>query len=187
MDKRRKRFMAKEKVRVLRRHLVEKVPVSDVCDELGVQPTQFYRWQQQFFENGSVAFKKEDRNIEATKPRSSKREQAERSEAKHGEWILNLTYGQPSYSDLVDLHPKMSEQDIDMCLECLSCGCLHVRKRVASILASLNGIPCHVTARYLHLSRSTVYYHSKEFERKGCSTYLRPWHQSTENVRTKSI
>lgn len=55
----RKHFTASEKVKALRRHLVEKVPVSDVCEELGVQPTQFYRWQQQLFENGTVAFEKQ--------------------------------------------------------------------------------------------------------------------------------
>jgi transposase-like protein len=57
-QQRRKRFTSEEKVKILRRHLVEKVPVSDVCDEMGVQPTQFYRWQQTFFENGAAAFER---------------------------------------------------------------------------------------------------------------------------------
>jgi transposase-like protein len=32
------------------------VPVSDLCEELGLQPTVFYRWQKEFFENGAAAF-----------------------------------------------------------------------------------------------------------------------------------
>jgi transposase-like protein len=56
MDKQRRHFTSEEKVRILRRHLVEKVPVSALCEELGIPPTQFYRWQQIFFENGSSAF-----------------------------------------------------------------------------------------------------------------------------------
>ncbi len=56
MERQRKRFTAAEKVTLLRRHLVEKVPVSQVCDDAGIQPTQFYRWQQTFFENGAAAF-----------------------------------------------------------------------------------------------------------------------------------
>ena len=56
MTKKRKRFTADEKVRLLRLHLLEKVPVSDVCDENGVNPNMFYRWQKQFFENGAAAF-----------------------------------------------------------------------------------------------------------------------------------
>jgi len=38
------------------RHLLEKTPVSDLCDELDLAPNQFYRWQQEFFENGHAAF-----------------------------------------------------------------------------------------------------------------------------------
>lgn len=56
--KQRRNFTAAEKVRLLRRHLVEKAAVSDVCEEAGIQPTQFYRWQQIFFENGTAAFER---------------------------------------------------------------------------------------------------------------------------------
>lgn len=52
----RRRFTAQEKVAILREHLVEKVPVSQVCDKHGIQPTAFYRWQKEFFENGASAF-----------------------------------------------------------------------------------------------------------------------------------
>jgi len=45
-----------DKVRILREHLLEKVPVSGLCDRHGLQPTQFYRWQKEFFENGVAAF-----------------------------------------------------------------------------------------------------------------------------------
>lgn len=37
---RRKNFTAQEKLTAVLRHLIDKVPVSDLCDELGVQPTQ---------------------------------------------------------------------------------------------------------------------------------------------------
>ena len=56
MKKQRKNYTAEEKVAILRRHLLEKTPVSDLCDELGLQPTVFYRWQKEFFENGAAAF-----------------------------------------------------------------------------------------------------------------------------------
>ena len=58
MENKRKKFSPEEKVRLLRLHLVEKVPVSDICDQHGLNPNVFYRWQQQFFENGSAAFEK---------------------------------------------------------------------------------------------------------------------------------
>ena len=69
MEKQRKHFTAVDKVKLLRRHLVEKFPVSQVCDQAGIQPTQFYRWQQIFFENGTAAFERPGR------PKSSADEQ----------------------------------------------------------------------------------------------------------------
>jgi Transposase len=45
MRKERKHFTPEEKVAILRRHLVDKVPVSELCEELGLRPTMFYRWQ----------------------------------------------------------------------------------------------------------------------------------------------
>lgn len=56
MGKQRRTYTAAEKVSILRRHLLEKVPVSDVCDEYGLNPNVFYRWQKEFFEHGAAAF-----------------------------------------------------------------------------------------------------------------------------------
>jgi len=62
MRKQRKHYTAEEKVVVLRRHLVENEPVSQLCDELAPQPTVFYRWQKEFFENGAAAFQTKTRD-----------------------------------------------------------------------------------------------------------------------------
>ena len=56
MKKPRKHYTAEEKVAILRRHLLEQEPISKLCDEVGLQPTVFYRWQKEFFENGAAAF-----------------------------------------------------------------------------------------------------------------------------------
>ena len=61
MKKERKHYTPEEKVAILRRHLVDKVPVSELCEELGLQPTVFYRWQKEFFENGAAAFQSQER------------------------------------------------------------------------------------------------------------------------------
>jgi len=61
MRKERKHYTSDEKVAILRRHLLDKVPVSNLCDELGLQPTVFYRWQKEFFENGAAAFQGQGR------------------------------------------------------------------------------------------------------------------------------
>jgi hypothetical protein len=42
-------------------HLVDKVPVWELCEELGLRPTMSYRWQKVFFENGAAAFQSQER------------------------------------------------------------------------------------------------------------------------------
>ena len=66
MKKQRKHYSGEEKVAILRRHLLDKELVSQLCDELGLQPTVFYRWQKEFFDNGAAAFQKKA----LTKPRA---------------------------------------------------------------------------------------------------------------------
>ena len=56
MTKQRRHFAGTEKVAILKRHLLDKVPISDLCDELGLYPNQVYGWLKEFFENGHVAF-----------------------------------------------------------------------------------------------------------------------------------
>src|SRR5579863_1119659 len=56
MRKERKHFTPEEKVAILRRHVVDKVPVSERCEELGLRPTVFYRWQKELFESGPSLF-----------------------------------------------------------------------------------------------------------------------------------
>ncbi|MFO8057313.1 MAG: transposase, partial [bacterium] len=41
MGKKQKRFTAEEKAKILRRHLVDRVAVSDLCEEHGISPTVF--------------------------------------------------------------------------------------------------------------------------------------------------
>jgi transposase-like protein len=59
---------AEKKVEIVRRHLIDKVPVSNLCDEYKIIPNLYYRWQSSFFENGALAFqtpKEADRQQQA--------------------------------------------------------------------------------------------------------------------------
>ena len=51
----RRQFTAEQKEAILKRHLVDKVPVSDLCDEYQLQPSLFYDWQRKLMENAAVA------------------------------------------------------------------------------------------------------------------------------------
>jgi transposase-like protein len=52
----RRHFSPDEKVAILRRHLLEHIPVSQLCEQHGIAPSVFYHWQREFFENGHRAF-----------------------------------------------------------------------------------------------------------------------------------
>lgn len=54
----RRQFNPEQKIKILREHLLEKHPISEVCEKHQITPTQFYQWQKTFFENGAAAFAK---------------------------------------------------------------------------------------------------------------------------------
>ncbi len=56
MKNQRKNYTPEDKVSILRKHLVEGTPVSELCDQYQLQPTVFCRWQKQFFKKGAIVF-----------------------------------------------------------------------------------------------------------------------------------
>ena len=54
----RRHFSAEQKVALVKRHLLEGMAVSDLCDEAQITPTQFYQWQKQLFEGAAAAFER---------------------------------------------------------------------------------------------------------------------------------
>jgi transposase-like protein len=67
----RRHFSPQQKVAIVKRHLVDGVPISELCDEHQIQPTQFYLWQKQLFENGATAF---ERKTKASGPTPAERQ-----------------------------------------------------------------------------------------------------------------
>ena len=57
MSEQTRRYLpAAEKVAILKRHLLEGVPISQLCDEAGIKPSVFYSWQKLLFENAHLVF-----------------------------------------------------------------------------------------------------------------------------------
>lgn len=48
-------FTPEQKATILRRHLGDKVPVSDLCDEYQIAPSLLYLWQRQALEHLAAA------------------------------------------------------------------------------------------------------------------------------------
>ena len=79
MNKLRRHFSGTEKVAILKRHLLDKVPISDLCDEFQVYPSQVHNWLKEFFENGHAAF---DNGRKAKAVEDAKDKKIEQLEAK---------------------------------------------------------------------------------------------------------
>jgi len=52
----RRRFGKDQKATILKRYLVDRVPISDLCDEYGIEPNQIDTWQKTLFEHAEAAF-----------------------------------------------------------------------------------------------------------------------------------
>jgi transposase-like protein len=60
MSRRKRRHHSPEqKAELLRRHLVDKVPVSEICTEAQIQPSIFYKWQRDLLEAAPALFARE--------------------------------------------------------------------------------------------------------------------------------
>ena len=97
MRKKRHNYTPEEKVAILKRHLVEQIPISDLCDKYQLQPTVFYQWQKQFFENGAAAFT-QDKN-----PKRQETQRIEQLEAK-------LLKKHEVLSELMEEHVKLKKE-----------------------------------------------------------------------------
>jgi len=74
--------------------------VSDLCEELGLAPTVFYRWQKELFEHGAAVF--ERKSGLQTKQEAQQARRVEALEAK-------LTTKNEVLSELMEEHVKLKK------------------------------------------------------------------------------
>jgi len=74
--KKRRKYSSEDKMNILKRHLVDKENISDICEDLSLHPNQFYKWQSELFNNGHTVFEKprklSSRNTEMKKVEEEK-------------------------------------------------------------------------------------------------------------------
>ncbi len=97
MKRKRKNYSPEEKVVILKRHLVDRIAVSDLCDEYTLNPTVFYRWQKEFFEHGAAAF---DRSVTRKKKREESKIDALEQKIQRKNEVL---------SELMEEHVKLKK------------------------------------------------------------------------------
>jgi transposase-like protein len=93
MSKRtRRQYTIEQKVAILRRHLVDKVPVTDLCNEYKLQPSVFYQWMKQAMENiGAALAPRPPRPDSREKQLAAKVEQLQAKVAKKDEVIAEIS------------------------------------------------------------------------------------------------
>ena len=64
MKRERRHWSVDEKIKLLRRHLIEDIPISKICEVASLAPSLFHRWQEQLFQNAALALegKRPERN-----------------------------------------------------------------------------------------------------------------------------
>lgn len=80
MPRARRNFTGAQKLAILREHLIEQAPVSEVCEKHGIQPTVFYQWQKKLFEEGGAVF--EQPRAKSSRQQSAEARRIEALEAK---------------------------------------------------------------------------------------------------------
>ena len=86
----RRYFSPDEKAAIVKRHLLEGVPVSNLCDEFDINPTLFYQWQRQLFENAHLAFENGRKSKAVEDAKDKKIEHLEAKLARKNEVMAEL-------------------------------------------------------------------------------------------------
>lgn len=86
----RRRFAAGEKAKVLKRHFIEKQPISVICEDAHIQPSQFYDWQNLLFTNAECVFERQRRGPKPTDTGAARITQLEAKVREKDEVIAEL-------------------------------------------------------------------------------------------------
>lgn len=102
MSKRiRRNFTNDQKAALLKRHLVDGVPVSELCEKEGLQPSLFYRWQRVLFEKAGAV-------LEAPSASASNREKE--LEARIAQLEAKLARKDAVIADISEEHLKLKKE-----------------------------------------------------------------------------
>lgn len=72
MSNNRRSFTAQQNADMVCRHLKDKVPVSTLAEELGIQSTQIYQWVAMLLEQADRVFERADRQSAAARRAEAK-------------------------------------------------------------------------------------------------------------------
>lgn len=77
------RFSAEQKLSIVKQHLLDGVPVTEVCRRNGIRPDDYYRWQSQLFAGGAIALSQNSTNSDDSKDNHTVEKLEDKLEAKN--------------------------------------------------------------------------------------------------------
>ena len=90
MNKTRRHFTPPQKAAIVRRHLTGKEPVSNLADELGIQPSQIHAWVKQVLDQAEKAFERSSGNRRGDEDQHRKMNRLEEKLVQKNEVIAEL-------------------------------------------------------------------------------------------------
>jgi transposase-like protein len=102
MNKSRRKHSATDKAAVVRRHLADKVPVSTLAEELGLQPSQIHGWVKQVLDQAETAFERSAKGIKVRRADEAKDRQIAQLEAQLAQKEAKLAQKNEVISELME-------------------------------------------------------------------------------------
>lgn len=102
MSKRRN-FTPEQKLAIVREHLLEKVPVSELVDKHQIHTVQFYQWQKRLFEEGASVFERKTNG-------ANKRRQQDAQERKIEQLETKIQEKNDVMAELLEEHVKLKKE-----------------------------------------------------------------------------
>lgn len=104
----RRQFLMERKAEVVRRHLSGKVPVSDLADELQVQPSLIHLWIKQVLDQAEAAFAKAPGRVRRAE--DAKDRKIAELEAKVAQRDAKLAQKNEVISELMQEHVQLKKE-----------------------------------------------------------------------------
>jgi transposase len=90
MSRTRRHFTAEQKAEAVRRHLADKVAVSDLAEELGVQPSLIHLWVKHVLDHAATVFERSGGNRRGEQTKDLRISHLEAKLAKKNEVVAEL-------------------------------------------------------------------------------------------------
>lgn len=88
MMKRKKIYTSEEKTIILREHLENNVPISEIAEKYGIHPNAVYKWKKQLFEQAPVSLARKSPRQNRKKSREAEKIEALEAKLKQREKLI---------------------------------------------------------------------------------------------------